>query len=106
MIIKAIKQFVILIQYWIVIKASIMYKIWYFIWLLKKIYFIIIRKPNYCYSYFPFKWEYIIENIYGKFLVLEPWDMSPIISTYFEKDLVSEFTNTDKWIFLDIWSNI
>lgn len=106
MLIKIIKQFVVLIQYGLSIKASIKYKIGYFIALLRKIYFILIWNPNYCYSYFPFKWEYVIENIYGKFLVSEPWDMSPIISSYFESDLIDHFKNTEKWVFLDIWSNI
>jgi len=94
------------IKYWISIQTEMKYKIWFFISILRKIIIILFWKANYCYSYFPFKWDYIIKNNYGKFLINEPWDMSPIISTYFEEDLVSEFINTDKWIFLDIWSNI
>lgn len=103
---KFLLEMIIEIKYGISIKTNIKYKIWYFLALLKKIYLIIIWKSNYCYSYFPFKWEYIIENIYGKFLISEPWDMSTIISSYFESDLVNHFKNTDNWVFLDIWANI
>lgn len=106
MIVKFIKQFFVLITYGLTVKSSFKYKIWYFLALFKKIFFIIKWKPNYCYSYFPFKWDYIIENIYWKFLISEPWDMSPILSTYFESDIVDDFKNTDKGVFLDIWSNV
>lgn len=105
-VIIKLKHIFILIKYWFTIKANLKYKFWYFLAFFKKIYFVMIWKANYCYSYFPFQWDFVIENKYGKYLVNEPWDMSPIISTYFEANLVEEFLSTNKWTFIDIWANI
>jgi len=92
------------IKYLFQFKSSFIYKMWYIYSSLLKLYRLkLLWKFNF--TNFPFRWDFIIENLLWKFKIYEPSDMHSVLNPNSEKELYRYF-KLDWWIFLDIWTNV